>query len=205
MTDNSSDGLWRKQYPDFEARDEAKRQRELKNMQEFRVETETLNNELRALGYEIETVYDLSCAKTARKSAVPILLNHLEKQYSWRVFAAICQALTVKDARTAWVTIVNIYKNLANFDGGKDNTRKDWIANLIAFLVWEKTWDEYIELIRDKRNGTSRILLLGKILRSKRPERDQLLDEFSNDPELAIEINDKRKRKASQNFPKIIH
>ncbi|MBW7877198.1 MAG: hypothetical protein H3C47_14555 [Candidatus Cloacimonetes bacterium] len=73
-------------------------------------------------------------------------------------------------------------------DGLVHRNFKDGLACALFDLVSKKTMDEYISLLKDKRHGKSRILMVGKLRRSKQPEIIALVDELFEDPDLRTEI-----------------
>jgi hypothetical protein len=54
---------------------------------------------------------------------------------------------------------------------------------------------QLIELAKNKQHGTSRVLLLLGIRRSKSPEAKEAIEQLANDPELSKEIGSWRKKK----------
>ncbi|MBW7875240.1 MAG: hypothetical protein H3C47_04540 [Candidatus Cloacimonetes bacterium] len=56
--------------------------------------------------------------------------------------------------------------------------------------------DEYITLLRDKRQGESRVLMLRKLRRLRQPKIIALIDELAEDEDLKIEIGSWKRKKA---------
>jgi len=57
--------------------------------------------------------------------------------------------------------------------------------------------DEYIALLKDKRHGKSRILMVGKPRRSRQPEIIALIDGLAEDEDLKIEIGSWKRKKST--------
>jgi hypothetical protein len=179
------------QSPVWVARDLERQKQQHSNRDEFIAETTDLNAELRAAGFGVETVEDLHKLKEPYQSAIPILLKHISRAYSDRVGAAIASMLDVTNVEVDWDTVVSEYRNTPNkLSDGKNSLKKDGLANVLASIVSNATWNEFLEIIREKKNGSSRILMLRKVGKSKRGDSNDLLEEFLADPELAVEIGE---------------
>ena len=65
---------------------------------------------------------------------------------------------------------------------------KDGLANALAATVTKDTIDELIALAKDPAHGSSRLLLLSGIRRSRTPQAKKAIEELAFDPALAKEI-----------------
>jgi len=74
--------------------------------------------ELREVGLDVKSVWDLINAPARYEQAIPVLLQHLRLPYSDRIREGIARALAVPDARHAWPTLVAEFKNAPM---GKEN------------------------------------------------------------------------------------
>jgi uncharacterized protein (UPF0335 family) len=154
--------------------------------------------ELLGAGVGVKSVNDLVNRRTPYSAAVPVLLKHLSQPYHENLADMIARALAVPEARYAWDFIVSEYKGAPHLrSDGLDSQRKNALALAVAGALPPERWDDFIALIRDRSNGGSRILMLRKIERSKREDKDELLDELSKDKDLSPEIGEIRKRQAS--------
>lgn len=164
---------------------EAQRQRdeELRaKAAEWRRAEGPLVEELRAAGFEVESAWDLVNTSTPYPSALPILLEHLERPYPDRVREGIARALAVRDAKFGWETLARLYREEP---AGSD--AKDGLAVALAAASDDEVVDEFISLARDPAHGESRILLLRGLKRSRAPQARAALEEFSGDPVLGQE------------------
>ena len=69
--------------------------------------------ELRALGINIQSVWDLVNCPNNYTCAIPILLRHLSEPHYPRVLEGIVRSLTIRDLRgneLLWKTAVDLYK-----------------------------------------------------------------------------------------------
>lgn len=161
--------------------------------------------ELRMLGLELESVWDLVSRPSNYPEAIPVLLNHLQKPYSDRTREGIARALSIRfpAVRAAWPILVKEYRNTPEGWGivAPDDTvnvklgAKDGLACTLCVAVTDETMEEFIGLIKDPANGESRILLLKPLRKSKNPQAKIVLEELASDPVFAKEISSWNKKK----------
>ena len=65
--------------------------------------------DLAAIGVEVDSPWNLYRHPEARAQAVPVLLDHIDRDYPDKVVLGIGQALTDRSARGAWDRIKEIY------------------------------------------------------------------------------------------------
>lgn len=65
----------------------------------YRAEEQPLLADLKEAGWPVASVYDLVNGAAAYSSAIPVLINHLQRPYSDRITEGIARALTVREAR----------------------------------------------------------------------------------------------------------
>jgi hypothetical protein len=141
--------------------------------------------DLARLGFDVTSVWLLKSKYREYKNAIPILLDHLRKPYPDIIRAGIAQVLAIRATRKiGWKILVEEYCKI-----GLDHAHvKDSIAAALSQSCDDSVIQELISLAKDKSNGSSRIMLLAGIKRSKRSEAKQAIDELADDPELAKEI-----------------
>lgn len=179
----------------------AKEQERIESSARLRVEEEPILAELRAVGWDVESVWDLVNTSTRYANAISILLKHLLLPYSDRTREGIARSLAVRESgvQDAWPVLVKEYLKAPIGWGIKApaDTReyrlgaKDGLACALAVAVTEETLEELIDLAKDKVQGGSRILLLYplKKRRNKNPMVKLAIAELARDPELAKEIS----------------
>jgi hypothetical protein len=148
-----------------------------------------LVTELQEAGYPVETAWMLYKYKP-HISAIPILLDHLPRDYPERVRWGIAGALVVREARQWWQQIRDLYVVEAGPEA------KPQLANALAEIVTTATLDSYIELLRDASNASSRILLVRGLTRLRDQRAADALKELASDPVLSISIGDYFHKKA---------
>ncbi len=121
---------------------------------------EEMLKELNNCGFEIKDYCQLWTLKTRHKFLIPILLKYLGRFETKNFKEVIVRALGVKGFNDATSSLIDEYYN-------SDNRFYKWaIGNSISIILDERFEKEYIEIINDKTNGTSRqmfVLTLGKL------------------------------------------
>ena len=170
--------------PEFVAR-RAERDEEFRRREaELRREEAPLVTELREAGFAVDSAWDFVPMKTPYPEAVPILLQHLARPYSGAVKEGIARALAVPEARYAWHELVRIYRQ----EDTDHKRAKDGLAVAVAGAADEVVIGELIALARDTSQGSSRVLLLNALERSKDPRSLAALMSLGDDPDLTKEI-----------------
>jgi hypothetical protein len=175
--------------PDYVAqRASRERQRDEKERASRQAQTPLLQD-LQGVGIEVSSVWDLVNTATPYPDALPILVEHLKRPYPDGVREGIARALAVPDAHFGWHELAQLYQS------EPDDTRtKDGLAVALAGSFDESEIEDLVALAQDRRNGSSRILLLRPLARSERPGVREALDELAQDPELAKQVGLLRKK-----------
>lgn len=144
---------------------------------EWRRAEAPLAEELRAAGFGVDTAWDLVNTSTPYPAALPILLEHLDRPYPDRVREGIARALAVGDAGFGAQRLVRLYS------GERPGTdAKDGLAVAIGGAAGDDVIDEVIALASDPVHGTSRVLMLDALARSKAPQARAALGVIAEDP-----------------------
>jgi hypothetical protein len=170
--------------PEWRSRRDLKEAERAERAQQFRQEQAELLADLRLRGSEVSSVWDLVNTATPYPKALPVLLDHLLRPYSVRTLEGIARALAVKDARPlAWDVMIGLIRSRSLPKGVADGI-------MVALSAMARPTDlpALIEMLADRSIGSSRILLVRKLMRSKRPEARQALINNRADPDLQKEI-----------------
>jgi hypothetical protein len=180
-------------------------QERLERVSKTYIEAEALLAELREAGVEIRSASGLSGISKKDKRAIPVLLKHLEFDYSDSLKSAIAQSLNVIDKKVhdAWPVLVREYRKAPSGRGvvAPDDSRefqlraKETLAWLLSSIATADNLDELIDLARDKANGVSRIFLLPHIRKSRSKKARELLIGLGFDPDLEREISSWSRKK----------
>jgi hypothetical protein len=164
---------------------ERKRQQEAereKRAAELRLAEAPLVDELRAAGFSVESAWDLVNTPGSYPKAVPILLDHLQRQYPDAVKEGIARALAVPEARVGWDLLIRLYRD------EREARSKDGLAVAIAATADDKLIVDVIALAQERQHGVSRLLLLSALERSANPRARAALMALGTDPDLKEEI-----------------
>ena len=177
---------------------EARRQEALQRSARLTVEEFQLVEELKSVGVEVSSVWDLINTADRYENAIPVLLKHLQLNYEDCTREGIARALAVRDpqVRNAWPLLVEQYRKEKSGLGFKapgdimmyDLGAKNGLACTLSAAYTKDRQSEYFELLRDRNNGLSRVLLLPALQRSKDPVVAKVLEELVEDPDLAEEL-----------------
>jgi hypothetical protein len=147
-------------------------------------------SDLASVGILTDDVWKVRAEKKESAKAIPILLDHLQRSYPSEIRAGIAQRLAVRATRKiGWKILVDEYRKT---DINDDHVKQS-IASALAGASDDSVIDDLIALAKDRSQGSSRILLLRGIRRSRRPEAKEAIEELANDPDLATEIKSWRK------------
>jgi hypothetical protein len=150
---------------------------------EWRSAEAPLVEELRNAGFKVDSAWDLVNTDAPYPKAIPILLEHLQRPYPDRVREGIARALAVRDATFGWDLLMCLYRQEPS---GTD--AKDGLAVAIAGAADDMRLDDVITLARDAQHGSSRLLLLRALERSRSGRARAALETLAADPELADEV-----------------
>lgn len=146
---------------------------------------------LKRVGCIVKSSWDLVNTKAKYPEAIPVLLEHLQKDYPVEIRAGIARALAVPEARIGRDIIVEQYRKLPDT---KKQGLKQGLAAAVVGTTTESDIDEVIDLIEDPAHGDSRGLLLLALKRSKTEAARQEIEKLRHDPLFAAEIGSWRKK-----------
>jgi transposase-like protein len=162
---------------------------------------------LAKVGIEINRLWGLLSIEEPYPEAIPILLEYIQNPDLLRedglppvkpgmtprrsqVLETIGRALAVPETRPLWPTLVKLYK-----DAREPGAKKGLAHALREHGVKDRQLvDEVIQLIKDPRNGESRLALVDVLTQSRQPHAKEVLYELRDDPDLYKEIAVRIKR-----------
>lgn len=146
--------------PEFQ-RKEAIRDAELRErVAVLRVAEQPIVVDLRAVGVEVESIWDLVNTAEPYPLALPVLMGHLERGgYPERVMESLGRALAVKPAVSFWDRLK------ARWLGARDPGEEDGAAVALAACATKAQLDDLIEFLSVEARGQSRIYFIRPILR----------------------------------------
>lgn len=169
-----------------EARDAHFRQLE----EEYRVAQAPLLADLRTLGLELGSVWDLvNRGAPPYAHAVPTLVRHLHLAYPPAIRDGIARSLGVPEARPYWDELRNAFLN------EKDSAARQGLACALSIVAGIDQLDELLRLTVDPTQGECRNFFIEKLMRSGKLGDGELLDRLRSDPEVQQEIQRLEKQK----------
>jgi len=135
-----------------------------------------LREELRELGFDVQTAWDFVEGKDHYTAALPVLARHLPRDYPERALHGIALALGVPEASFAWRTLVDeLYR-----DRGYGHSNA--VAVAVAEAATLETLPELIRLVEDDRLDDRRVLLFDALVRLRTEEAVAALERAVQHP-----------------------
>lgn len=146
-------------------------------------EHQLLTNELAGIGINIVTIWDLVNSKSKYPKAIPILMKHLQLDYSDKVKEGIIRALTVTEAKGLVVPL--LLKEYIQLTKDKENLK--WvIGNAVNVTITKSEVADIFPIILNKENGLSRQMFVAALGKFKTDNVKSVLLQLSNDDDKAI-------------------
>lgn len=125
----------------------------------LRIAEQPVLKDLRDLGLDLDTVWDLYKFPDARPKAIPVLLKHLALDYPDRILEGIAQGLDDRSARAWWGDLREMMLTTDR------EVVRDRLANALSDCATREHYDDLVTFIQDERLGSSRIYFLRPINR----------------------------------------
>lgn len=164
------------------------RQKEITRLKEA---SKPLIEALHIAGFPVNGVWDFVNTRERYDAALPILGEHLERDYPPEIQEGIARSMAVLQALPWREDFIRLIRNRPTMPEGERDGFRDGLALAIANTTTLDNMWETIDLLRDPSLGTSRILILTVFGKIKDPEvREALLELRERDPELRIAVSD---------------
>jgi hypothetical protein len=137
-----------------------------------------LVDDLRKLGFNFSSPWDLVNIKSNYKTAIPTLIEHLTKPYVIKNKEGIARALAVKDAKAiACNAILQEYNNTP-----KNEANYRWVlGNTMAVIITQDYVDQVIKIVQDESNGESRQMFIVALSKTMTLKVKNVLQKLMND------------------------
>lgn len=146
-------------------------------------EHQGLTNELADVGIDIVTIWDLVNTKSKYPKAIPILIKHLQLNYSDRVKEGIVRALTVPEAKGLVVPL--LLKEYLQLPNDKENLK--WvIGNAVNVTITKNEVVDIFPIVLNKENGLSRQMFVAALGKIKADNVKEVLLRLVNDDDKVI-------------------
>ncbi len=141
-----------------------------------------LKQDLKAIGWDVNTAWDLLTSKRPYPEAILILMHHARQPYLDRNKEGIARALAIPGASFLWPFLESEFRAAPNRSGYKMG-----LGLALSTVVKSKEIDKLIELAKDRSQGQDRLMLLARLRRSKLPQAKQALMDLRDDPDFAAQ------------------
>jgi hypothetical protein len=166
---------------DLDRHERARRDR----AEKIRQAEQPLIRELAAVGLQVESVWDLVNTRARYPAAIPVLMEHLERDYIPEVREGIARALAVPESAGSWQRLLEAFRR----EPPRDRRDVKWaLAVAVGGASSEETVDRLMDLVRDSSNGVYRLAWLRPLFRSENPKARPLLESLRTDPDLRKEL-----------------
>jgi len=145
--------------PDYRARAEQFEAELQERVLKEREASQPVLDDLRAIGIDVPSVWDLYKFPDARPKAIPVLLRHIARDYPDRVLEGIGQGLDDKASRAWWADLRTILRNTQH------PVVRDRVACALASCAAREHYEDLLSFLREDALGVSRIYFLRPINR----------------------------------------
>ncbi|HEX8081625.1 MAG TPA: hypothetical protein VF557_15550 [Jatrophihabitans sp.] len=153
---------------------EAELERRARNLS---IAEQPIVRDLRSVGIEVSSVWDLVNTSDPYPEALPVLLEHLKKGgYPDRVMESLGSALAVKPAAYAWETFRELYLS------AEGRGEEEGLAVALAASATREHLEELIALLQEDSRSDTRIHFLRPIKRVGGQRGRQMLESLVDDP-----------------------
>jgi hypothetical protein len=170
----------------------------------IQTEQQQIVDELKQAGCNLQSLSDLINRSNDYDHAISVLVKHLLLPYSDVTRETLARALAMKSAAHTWPILVAEYQKAIVGRGivvpGESEEfnlgAKDGLACALAATVTEATIEELIEIMKDPSHGSSRVLMVSALRKSKNHKAKEALEVLAFDPDLQKEIAHWQNKKA---------
>lgn len=150
---------------------------------------------LRSAGVEVQSVWDFVSRQASYSTAIPILFEHLRRDYPDEIREGILRALATPEALSHWDELVEIFEHNTL---GLPPERRYVAAVALNGAADDSVIEDVLRLISDQTLGLDRLPLLLTLQRSTNSKAKMLLLELRDDPALGKEVKRLRRLERKQ-------
>jgi len=137
-------------------------------------------------GAPIKSVWDLVNMKRTYPVAIPVLIEHLTLPYPYPIREGIARALTTKESGDAgYRALVDEFRSLPESQDPAQHQFKWALGNAASVVANKNNFDEIVDLVRDKRHGATRDMMVLRLPRLEPGKAVPVLIELLADDDVA--------------------
>ena len=173
----------------------------LQRIERNRIEEQPIVSDLKELGVHVERVWELTKQRADWVRALPVLLRHLEADYSTDTKSTLVRLLSVPHVKG-----VAAKPLIREYEKATDETSLKWtIGNALSVVADDTVFDDIVRLAKDKRNGKAREMVVVALGNMRNPQAVDVLMELLDDSVVAGHaIMALRKLKATKAKEKVL-
>ena len=147
----------------------------------------------------LRSVWDLVNTSEPYPHVLPILIEHLQRDYPPGILEGIARALAVPESRRFWNTLLRLFRQ--HPDVSAPYNVKWAIGCALAASVTADVIGDIIALVQEPRHGENRIVFLKALSQSPSLKAQAAFEQAAHDPQLMKEarflkrLGDRRSRK----------
>jgi hypothetical protein len=178
--------------PDYRAKVEALEEERRERSRLLREAQQPIVADLRRVGLQVGSVWDLGNNSEPYPEALPILLDHLKRGgYPDEVMESLARALAVKPSLVYWDTLRALYLS------AKGAGEEEGLAVALSACATGEQFDDLVALLHEESRGESRIHFLRPIRRLGRQRGLEIIESLVNDPLFGREARARLPRRKS--------
>lgn len=170
--------------PEYRAKVETVEAERRARVQALREAEQPIVADLRAVGVQVDSVWDLVNTSDPYPAALPVLMEHLERGgYPERVMESLGRALAVKPSVAFWERLK------ARWLAARDPGEEDGAAVALAACATKAQLDDLVEFLSVEERGQSRIYFIRPILKLGGDRGRSVIEGLRSDPVFGNEAN----------------
>ena len=150
----------------------------------------------------LRSVWDLVNTDEPYSHVLPILIEHLQRDYPAAILEGIARAMAVPESRRFWNILLRLYWQRPDVSG--PHNVKWAIGCALAASATDDVIDDVIALVREPRHGEDRAVFLRVLSASPLPRAQAAFEDAARDPQLMKEarfikrVSERQRRKADR-------
>jgi HEAT repeat protein len=143
--------------PEYRARKQRQEKEHQLTLERARREEQPLVDELKSVGIEVQSAWDLVNRREPYPTAIPVLLKHLHRDYTAKTREGIARALAVYDSAPHWDELLQLFRSEVV---DTPNGVKWALACCLAAIAGREQLEDLKEIVLDPSHGQNRAIIV---------------------------------------------